>query len=67
VIARLAKPSTDRALYVHVAQGELFANEVALVAGDALRIVDGRGLRLDRGRRAEVLVFDLPPVRPSAS
>jgi quercetin 2,3-dioxygenase len=59
--------STDRALYVHVARGELSANEVTLVAGDALRIVDGCGLRLDRGRGAEVLVFDLPPVRPGAS
>jgi len=49
-----------RRIYVHVAQGALQANGVALQAGDALRITDAVGLHLEGGRDAEVLVFDLP-------
>ena len=49
-----------RRLYVHVARGALTANGVALEAGDALRVSDATQLRLERGRDAEVLVFDLP-------
>jgi redox-sensitive bicupin YhaK (pirin superfamily) len=49
-----------RRVYVHVARGALVANEVALEAGDALRVTRGTQLRLERGRDAEVLVFDLP-------
>jgi quercetin 2,3-dioxygenase len=58
---------TDRSIYVHIARGEIFANGVMLAAGDALRIVDGQGLRLERGRGAEVLAFDLPPIRSRVS
>jgi quercetin 2,3-dioxygenase len=49
-----------RRIYVHVAQGALRANGVALDAGDALRITDATHLRVESGRDAEVLVFDLP-------
>jgi redox-sensitive bicupin YhaK (pirin superfamily) len=49
-----------RRIYVHVARGSLRANGVALEAGDALRITDAAHLRLEGGRDAEVLVFDLP-------
>jgi quercetin 2,3-dioxygenase len=60
-------PGTDgRAIYVHVARGEISANGIALSGGDALRIVDGSSLRLERGHGAEVLVFDLPPIISSA-
>jgi len=51
---------SGRRIYVHVARGALVANEVALEAGDALRVTRGTQLRLERGRDAEVLVFDLP-------
>jgi redox-sensitive bicupin YhaK (pirin superfamily) len=51
---------SGRRIYVHVARGALVANEVALEAGDALRVTSGTQLRLERGRDAEVLVFDLP-------
>jgi redox-sensitive bicupin YhaK (pirin superfamily) len=51
---------SGRRIYVHVARGALVANEVALEAGDALRVTRGTRLRLERGRDAEVLVFDLP-------
>jgi len=49
-----------RRLYVHVARGAISANGEALSAGDALRITGESGLRLQEGRDAEVLVFDLP-------
>jgi len=49
-----------RRLYVHVAQGKIAANEVPLEAGDALKLTDTTSLRLQEGKGAEVLVFDLP-------
>jgi redox-sensitive bicupin YhaK (pirin superfamily) len=49
-----------RRIYVHVARGAVKANGVELGAGDALRVTDDAHLRLDSGRDAEVLVFDLP-------
>jgi redox-sensitive bicupin YhaK (pirin superfamily) len=49
-----------RRLYVHVARGAIAANEVALSAGDALKITDASTLTLSEGRDAEVIVFDLP-------
>ena len=48
-----------RQMYVHVARGEIEANGTALGTGDALKLTDARALRLDKGRQAEVLVFDL--------
>jgi hypothetical protein len=43
-----------------VVRGEVRANGVALGAGDALKITETPALRIDGGRKAEVLVFDLP-------
>jgi redox-sensitive bicupin YhaK (pirin superfamily) len=51
---------SGRRLYVHVARGALMANGVALEAGDALKVTEGTLLRLEQGKDAEVLVFDLP-------
>jgi redox-sensitive bicupin YhaK (pirin superfamily) len=51
---------SGRRIYVHVARGALMANGVALEAGDALKVMDGTQLRLEQGKDAEVLVFDLP-------
>jgi redox-sensitive bicupin YhaK (pirin superfamily) len=51
---------SGRHIYVHVARGALMANGVALEAGDALKVTDGTQLRLEQGKDAEVLVFDLP-------
>jgi hypothetical protein len=50
----------SRRLYVHLARGSLTANDMALEAGDALKITDAVQLQLRQGRDAEVLVFDLP-------
>jgi len=49
-----------RRLYVHVARGGLTASGEALGAGDALKLTGATTLRLEQGRDAEVLVFDLP-------
>ena len=47
--------------YLHVARGSLLANGRALEAGDALRLDDEPLLTLEKGRGAEVLLFDLAP------
>jgi quercetin 2,3-dioxygenase len=49
-----------RRLYVHVARGDVTVNAVALSTGDAIRYTDVTSLRIDNGREAEVIVFDLP-------
>src|ERR1700722_740147 len=43
---------TGRRMYVHVAQGAIEANGVALGAGDALQISRGTELHLERGKDA---------------
>lgn len=49
-----------RSVYVHVARGAVTANNVALEAGDAIKLLAARELVLNQGRDAEVIVFDLP-------
>ncbi len=49
-----------RLAYVHVARGEVTANGQALRAGDALKAGGEREIRLEAGRDAEVIFFDLP-------
>ena len=51
--------SPGRKGYVHLARGEASVNGHALRAGDALK-TDSGPIVLERGRGAEVLVFDLP-------
>jgi quercetin 2,3-dioxygenase len=45
--------------YVHVARGEVTANDTVLSAGDALMLTDTASVVLRDGRAAEVLAFDL--------
>ena len=45
--------------YLHVARGTVQVNGHALRAGDALK-TDGGRIEIERGKDAEVLVFDLP-------
>jgi redox-sensitive bicupin YhaK (pirin superfamily) len=49
-----------RRAYVHVARGEVTANGQPLRAGDALKVMGEAAVRLEQGRGAEVLLFDLP-------
>jgi len=48
-----------RRAYVHVARGALTVNGRALGAGDALRAVEVEKIVLEKGKDAEVLLFDL--------
>ena len=59
-LAQGRKVAPGRLIYVHVARGAVHANDVALEAGDALKLSDTEQLQLKDGRDAEVLVFDLP-------
>ena len=51
----------SRKAYVHVARGRVVANGEVLETGDALLLDGESGLKLEQGRAAEVLVFDLAP------
>jgi len=57
VVHRLGK---DRRAYVHVARGAASVNGQALEAGDALKVDGEADVRIEQGKNAEVLVFDLP-------
>jgi len=48
-----------RRAYLHVARGKLTANGQPLEAGDALKAVDAAEIVLEKGKDAEVLLFDL--------
>jgi hypothetical protein len=45
--------------YVHVAKGSVQVNGQSLGPGDAVAIEDERDVRIDQGKGAEVLLFDL--------
>ena len=51
-----------RRIYVHVVRGEATVNGQPLVHGDALKLAgfQPQKVRIEKGRDAEVLVFDLP-------
>lgn len=51
----------QRKAYVHVARGEATVNGHALSAGDALKFAGESTVRVENGRGAEVIVFDLEP------
>ncbi|MBK8322896.1 MAG: pirin family protein [Betaproteobacteria bacterium] len=48
-----------RRAYIHVARGEVTVNGQPLAAGDAVKLTHEPAVRLEGGREAEVLVFDL--------
>src|SRR5258708_3768244 len=54
------EPKPGRRSYVHVVRGDAQVNEQALAAGDAMKVwgADNK-VRIEQGRDAEVLVFDL--------
>ena len=53
--------TAGRIAYLHVARGSVHANGRVLEAGDALRLDDESSLVLEKGRGAELLLFDLAP------
>jgi redox-sensitive bicupin YhaK (pirin superfamily) len=54
--------ANGRRLYVHVVRGEATVNGQALAHGDALKATgfQPQKVRIEKGRGAEILVFDLP-------
>ena len=56
--ASVSLPQGRRA-YLHVARGEVQANGVVLKAGDAMKAIDEKEIRISGGKDAEVLLFDL--------
>ncbi|HEV2702458.1 MAG TPA: pirin family protein [Steroidobacteraceae bacterium] len=50
----------QRQAYVQMARGSVTANGVALESGDALQVTQADRVVLEKGRDAEVLLFDLP-------
>jgi len=54
------KPAHGRLVYVHVVRGAVSVNATPLEAGDAMKLWGNENeVRIDKGRGAEVLVFDL--------
>jgi redox-sensitive bicupin YhaK (pirin superfamily) len=54
------EPRPGRLVYVHVARGAVSVNGTPLEAGDAVQLQGNENkVRLDNGRKAEVLLFDL--------
>ena len=53
------EPLPGRKVYVHVIRGEVEVNGQPLAAGDAIKLSNERRVRVERGRGAEILLFDL--------
>jgi redox-sensitive bicupin YhaK (pirin superfamily) len=53
------EPKPGRRIYVHVIKGEVEVNGQPLAAGDAIKIAGESRVRIEKGRKAEVLLFDL--------
>jgi redox-sensitive bicupin YhaK (pirin superfamily) len=51
----------QRKAYVHVARGEVSVNGLVLAAGDGAKLQGESSVKIDGGRQAEVIVFDLAP------
>ena len=57
---RVSHPlAAGRKAYVHVARGNVTVNGQALAAGDALKISGEPAVVIDKGKAAEILLFDL--------
>lgn len=53
----------SRLVYVHIVRGAIRVNDTAVAAGDAVMLTDESHIKLTNGKNAEVLVFDLSPLR----
>ena len=53
------RPAAGRKVYVHVIKGEVEVNGQPLSGGDAIKLSNERRVRVERGRGAEILLFDL--------
>lgn len=55
--------AAGRLAYVHLARGSVRVNGIQLSAGDAAKIEGESRVQIEGGDGAEVLLFDLPPLR----
>jgi quercetin 2,3-dioxygenase len=53
------EPRAGRKVYVHVIKGEATVNGQPLAGGDAIKLSNESRVRVERGRDAEILLFDL--------
>ena len=53
------EPAPGRRVYVHVVKGEVAVNGQPLGGGDAIKLSHEARVRIERGRGAEILLFDL--------
>ena len=54
------EPRAGRLIYIHVVRGQAQVNGQPLAAGDAMKLSGGDNkVRIERGRGAEILIFDL--------
>lgn len=53
------KLQSGRRVYLHVARGKVTANGQPLETGDALKAADAAEIVLEKGKDAEILLFDL--------
>ena len=54
------QPQAHRKIYIHVARGQVYANDISLNAGDGARVIDEAKIDLSSDSIAEILLFDLP-------
>lgn len=52
--------SPQRFAYLHVARGEIMVNKVLMLAGDAALFRQASNIHIKGGKKAEILLFDLP-------
>ena len=52
----------NRAIWVHIALGEVIMNSQSLVAGDGAAIIDESELIFEKGKNAEIIIFDMQPI-----
>ena len=52
--------AAGRSAYAHLVRGKLTVNGTPLEAGDALKMTGISEVVLEKGEKAEVLLFDLP-------
>ena len=53
------EPAAGRRVYVHVIKGEVVVNGQPLGGGDAIKLANEARVRIESGRGAEILLFDL--------
>lgn len=59
--------SNDRALWVHIAKGDVTMNGHQLSVGDGVAIREEEHLSFEKGSKAEVIIFDMKPLSSASA